>query len=87
MSCAKSSPCIRTARALESVQASGPDALNPLLGNSPAQTCANLNEVIGLLHSLITSDRELTEIQPGMALILQTVWAAVQFEADYEVTV
>lgn len=54
--------------------------LNPLVGHTPEKTLANIANVMGLLHHLIDGDESIDDIRPGIALLVQTVWSATQYE-------
>lgn len=72
----------RTIRAHETVKDFGANYLNPLVGRSAAETCSNVEEVVAFLHRIIDSSESIDDFRPGISLILQTVWTAVQYERD-----
>lgn len=74
----------RLISAHETVKDYGAGYLNPMIGKSAQETCANVESVISFLHGLIDSDEDISEARPGIALVLQTVWSAVQYERDIE---
>lgn len=74
-------PKIRDEIALEVVTSSGVCYFNPFIGGSAAQTCEKLNDGFGLLHYLL-SRGVAEDIQPGLSLLAQTMWAAAQFEME-----
>lgn len=61
----------------------GLDYFNPLLGQTPAETCGNISDVMGFLHSVMASDADITETRQGLALIVQTVWSAAQYQGSH----
>ena len=72
----------RKALAHETVQEFGAGYLNPLVGDSAAETCGNVEAVVGFLHRVIDSPECIDEARPGIALILQTIWTAMQYEQN-----
>ena len=58
----------------------GADFLNPLIGASPAKTCAKVEPVIELLHELFDRNLVSEDMNPGLAAIVQTVLSAMQYE-------
>ncbi len=72
----------RTIAAHETVKDYGASYLNPLIGDSAAETCSRVENVIGFLHGLMESDDDISQARPALALILQTVWSAVQYEGQ-----
>lgn len=62
----------------------GPGYFNPLIGSSPAETCEKLSDVLGFVYDLVGPKggefSDITDKQPGIALVLQTAWAAAQYE-------
>lgn len=66
---------------LEVANSSGICYFNPFIGGSAAQTCEKLNDGFGLLHYLL-SRGVAEDIQPGLSMLAQTMWAAAQFEME-----
>lgn len=59
----------------------GPAYLNPIIGESPTETFSNLNDGLGFLFALLRSDDGMNcETYPGLALLVQTMWVAAQYE-------
>lgn len=60
----------------------GIDYFNPLIGASAGQTCAKIEPLMEMLYEL--SDRNLIsgDMNPGIKLIINTVWAAMQYERE-----
>ncbi|MBN8285473.1 hypothetical protein, partial [Zoogloea sp.] len=56
--------------------------LNPLIGTSAAETCTKMEPVIALLHELFDRNLVSEDMTPGIAKVVQTVWAAMQYERD-----
>lgn len=56
--------------------------LNPFIGSSAADTCAKVEEGMAFLYELFTRDLVCEDMNPGLTRIVQTVWAAVQFERE-----
>lgn len=61
---------------------SGIAYFNPLIGTSAANTCAKTEPVIELLYHLFDRNLVSEDMNPGLAKIVQTVWAAMQYERD-----
>lgn len=72
----------RKIQAHELVNKFGAAFLNPLIGTSAANTCAKAEPVIALLHELLDRNLVSEDMNPGLAKIVQTVWAAMQYERD-----
>lgn len=72
----------RTAVAHQTVADFGASYLNPLVGTSPAETCANLEHIMGFLHGVMDSEQDITEFRGALALMVQTAWSAVQYERE-----
>ncbi len=55
---------------------------NPLIGPSAGITCSRVEPIMEMLYEL--SDRNLIseDMNPGIKLIVQTVWAAMQYERE-----
>ncbi len=68
------------AYAVETLISHGPGYWNPLLEHGGAKLLENLSDSMQLLHYLLDSGDDIEEIRPGMALMAQTMWAAVQYE-------
>ncbi len=68
------------AYAVETLLDYGPGYWNPLLQDGGSSLFENLSDSMQLLHYLLASKDDIEEIRPGMALMAQTVWAAVQYE-------
>lgn len=70
---------------LNVVEEGGITYLNPFIGFSAAETCEKLNDGLGVLHHLLgegVPGRGMSEeIQVGLALFIQTMWTAAQFES------
>lgn len=75
----KSAQKTRNEIALEVAKSSGVCYFNPFIGGSAAETCEKLNDGFGMLHYLLSRDVS-EDIQPGLSLLAQTMWAAAQFE-------
>lgn len=73
---------LRDVRAFETVAEYGAGYLNPLIGNSAAETCAKIENVMQFLHRTVDRGDDLCEVQPALALIVQTIWSAVQYEGQ-----
>lgn len=59
----------------------GPQYLNPVIGRTPTETFGNLNDALGFLHTLVRSDDGMNcETYPGLALFIETMWVAAQYE-------
>lgn len=67
--------------ALEIAKSSGVCSFNPFIGGSAAETCEKFNDGFTLLHYLL-SRGVAEDIQPGLALLTQTMWAAARFEME-----
>lgn len=72
----------RNIAAIQTINDYGPHYLNPFIGDTAAETCANVQDAMGMLYRFLSKDDDFTEIQPALALIAQTVWSAVQFEGN-----
>lgn len=59
---------------------SSPGYFNPMLGSNDEETFINLSDAMKLLHTLLDSEEDITEIRAGIALLAQTVWVACQYE-------
>ena len=73
---------VRNIYAHQVIDDCGPNYFNPLIGTSPAETCAKTEPVIALLHELFDRNLVSEDMNPGLAKIVQTVWAAMQYERD-----
>lgn len=59
----------------------GPGYLNPLIGKTPTETFGHLNDALGFLHTLMLSDDGVhIDTLDGLALFVQTMWVAAQYE-------
>ncbi len=57
--------------------------LNPLLGMSAGATCSKVESVMELLYHLTTQpDLVHEDTLPGITLVIQTTWAAMQYERE-----
>jgi len=55
---------------------------NPVIGGTPAETFDNLEQGMQFLHGLIADgEGAFDSARNGLALYVQTLWAAVQYEA------
>ena len=77
----KTAPKTRNEIALEVAKSSGVCYFNPFIGGSASETCEKLNDGFGMLHYLLSRDVS-EDIQPGLSLLAQTMWAAAQFESQ-----
>lgn len=68
--------------AIEQLADYGPAYFNPLIHRDEEKTFEAIESVMQMLHILIDSDEDIAEIRPGLALVVQTVWAAAQYERD-----
>ncbi len=66
--------------AIEILADYGPGYWNPLLNGGDAKLFEGVSDCMALLHNLLASEKDLEEIRPGLALMVQTVWAATQYE-------
>lgn len=55
---------------------------NPLIRGSAGETCAKAESIMGLLYGLLDRDQVSEDMSDGIKLIVQTVWAAMQYERD-----
>lgn len=67
--------------ALEQMIDFGPGYFNPLLGQTVAETFDNLEGAMQFLHEILDGNMSLGESRRGLALFVQTVWVACQYEA------
>jgi hypothetical protein len=67
--------------ALEHIAEAGPGYFNPLIGNSDAATFSNISDVMHFLHDTLETKDNICEVAPGIKLLVQTVWAASQYES------
>ena len=77
----KPAPKTRSEIALGVAQSSGVGYFNPFIGGSAAETCERLNDGFGVLDYLLNQGVS-EDIQPGLALLSQTMWAAARFEGE-----
>ena len=77
----KSAPITREEVALKMAESYGVKYFNPFIGNSAADTCGSLNEGFTFLHHVLNRGVA-EEIQPCLSLLVQTMWAAAQFEME-----
>jgi hypothetical protein len=68
--------------ALECLSQSGPQYFNPVLGDSDESTFKNLASLMGMIHDLLGREGGVTELEPGLRLVVQMAWAACQYEAN-----
>jgi len=68
--------------AIETLADYRPGYWNPLIHTDDEKMFGSIEKVMALLHDLLHSDQDLAEIRPGIALVVQTVWCAVQYERD-----
>lgn len=66
--------------ALDVAKSSGVGYFNPFIGDSATETCGKLNDGLGFVHYLLDKDLVSEDINSGVALVVQTMWAAAQFE-------
>ncbi len=60
----------------------GPSVFNPVIGGTPAETFYKLEQGMQFLHGMISDDDGALDCdRGGLALYVQTLWAAVQYEA------
>lgn len=76
-----SAPKTRHELALEMAKESGVCYFNPFIGNSAAKTCEKLNDGLEIIHHLLANDLA-PDGNIGLALFVQTMWAAAQFEGQ-----
>lgn len=55
---------------------------NPLIGESASETCTNTEHVISFLYDMFDRDLVSDDMRPGITMIIQTVWTAMQYERD-----
>jgi hypothetical protein len=67
--------------ALEHIAEPGPGYFNPLIGNSDAATFSNISDAMYFLHDTLETKEEICEVAPGIKFLVQTVWAAAQYES------
>lgn len=72
---ARVDPC-----ALDRLVSGGLGSFNPFIGVSAEHTFENLGAAMALLHAVLSSDVDQYETRRGMALYVETMWAAVQYE-------
>jgi hypothetical protein len=60
----------------------GTSYFNPLIGSSAGITCSRVEPVMELLYGLFGRDLISEDMSPGIKLIVQTVWSAVQYERE-----
>jgi hypothetical protein len=71
---------VRELVAFEQVEDFNAGYFNPLIGNSPAETCRNIADVMQLVHSIVDGQKCIAEIRPALALLVQVAWTAAQYE-------
>ena len=65
-----------------------PDYLNPLIGADATETCANISNVMQTVYEFVKIEAvDFHDVQPGVLLILQTVWAAAQHTGNLQAKV
>lgn len=67
--------------ALDRLASGGLGSFNPFIGSDEAETFGNLGAAMQFLHAILSGDVDPYEAQRGMALYIETLWAAVQYEA------
>lgn len=55
---------------------------NPLIGQSAGETCANIEPIMALLYGLTNRNQVSEDMNQGVKLIVQAVWAAMQYERE-----
>lgn len=60
----------------------GINYFNPLIGNSAGKTCANIEPIMEMLYGLSNRNLISEDMNPGVKMIIQTVWAAMQYERE-----
>lgn len=60
----------------------GPCYFNPIIGATRTETFGNLERGLNFLHDLIDGDFEFGESRAGLALFVETMWGAAQYERD-----
>ena len=56
---------------------------NPLIGDTPAETCGNISDVMQTLYEVFKGDElDLHGARNGLLLIMQTVWSAAQYTSN-----
>ena len=74
-------PTQREKVAKEYFDGSGVGYFNPYIGGSPAETCGRVADALGFLYGvLFTNDIDFEQSRHGLGLMVQTIWAATQFE-------
>ena len=68
--------------AVETLLDNGAVYFNPMICVSDEKSFEQIELVMQLLHSVIDSDDDIEDIRPGLAILLQTVWAAVQYQSN-----
>lgn len=71
---------VRQVVAYGTVKDNGATYLNPIVGRTAGDTCANIATVLMMLHGLMDSRADLDEHRGALALLIQTTWAAAQYE-------
>lgn len=59
----------------------GAGYFNPLIGISAGKTCAKIDPIMEMLYGLYDCNLISEDMNTGVKLIIQTVWAAVQYES------
>ncbi len=73
----------RQAVADQLIDGYGANYFNPLIGKSAGETCAKVESVMALLRTLTTKPDLIDEdTLPGITALIQTVWAATQYESN-----
>lgn len=67
--------------ALDRLASGGLGSFNPFIGSNEVETFGNLEAAMQFLHAVISGDVDPYEAQRGVALYIETLWAAVQYEA------
>ena len=72
---------VREQAAFKQVSDFGANYFNPLIGDNAAETCGNISNAMQFLYEVMRStDVARHEAQNGMALFIQTIWNAAQYE-------
>ena len=60
----------------------GINYFNPLIGNSAGETCTKTEPIMEMLYGLLDRNLISEDMNPGVKLIIQIVWVAMQYECD-----
>lgn len=72
----------RQIHAYQQVSEYGATYFNPLIGRTAAETCEKTEHVMAFLHELLIRDLVDEDTNSALAKIVQTAWAAMQYERD-----